>query len=105
MAQAEITEIVKQYVQAVRAAGLPVIRAILFGSFAQDTAHAESDIDVLIISPVFDEVDERAVDLLWELRAVTDARIEPVACGQMQWETDHHNWLLHTARNEGIVVA
>jgi uncharacterized protein len=101
----EIIKIVTQYTQALREAGLPVMRAILFGSFAQQTAHADSDIDVLIISPAFDKTDETAVDLLWELRAVTDARIEPVACGQKQWETDRHNWLLHTARNEGIVVA
>ena len=52
MAQTEITEIVKQYVQAVRMAGLPVIKAILFGSFAQNTAHAESDIDVIPITPM-----------------------------------------------------
>lgn len=105
MVQAEITEIVKQYVQAVQTAGLPVIKAILFGSFAQNTAHAESDIDVLIVSPAFDEVNEASVDLLWEMRAVTDARIEPVACGQVQWETDRRNWLLQVVRTEGIVVA
>ena len=104
MAQTEITEIVKQYVQAVRMAGLPVIKAILFGSFAQNTAHAGSDIDVLIVSPAFDKADEASIDLLWELRAVTDARIEPVACGQVQWETDRRSWLLQVARNEGVVV-
>lgn len=105
MAQRDITDIVKEYVQAMRAAGVPGNRAILFGSFAQDMAHAESDIDVLIVSPAFDNGDETAVDLLWELRAVTDARIEPVSCGEKQWETDRDNWLLHAARHEGIVVA
>lgn len=104
MAETEIIEIVKQYVQAAQTAGLPVITAILFGSFAQDTAHEESDIDLLIVSPAFDETDEASVDLLWELRAVTDARIEPVACGQVQWETDRHSWLLDMARNVGVVV-
>lgn len=99
---AEITEIVKQYVQAVRKAGLPVSKAILFGSYAQNTAHAESDIDVLIVSPAFNETNEASVDLLWELRAVTDARIEP--CGQTQWEKDGDTWLLQLARDEGIAV-
>lgn len=104
MAQREIVEIVKQYVQAIQATGLPVAQAILFGSFAQGTAHADSDIDILIVSPAFDNGEHAATDLLWELRAVTDPRIEPVACGQVQWETDKGHWLLHLARNEGIAV-
>jgi len=104
MAQTEVTEIVKQYVQAVQKAGVPVSQAVLFGSYAQNTANAESDIDVLIVSPVFNETNEASVDLLWELRAVTDARIEPVACGQTQWEKDSDTWLLQLARDEGITV-
>jgi predicted nucleotidyltransferase len=104
MAQTDVAEIVKQYVQAVQKAGLPVSKAILFGSYAQNTAHKGSDIDILIVSPVFDQADEGSVDLLWELRAVTDPRIEPVACGQVQWETDGRTWLLQMARDSGVVV-
>lgn len=104
MAQTNVTEIVRQYAQAVQTAGLPITKAILFGSYAQNTAQAESDIDVLIVSPAFDKVNEAAIDLLWELRAITDARIEPVACGQTQWEADQHTWLLQMARHDGVVV-
>ena len=105
MAQSEITDIVKQYVEAVRMAGVPVSTAILFGSYAHNTAHADSDIDVFIVCPVFDEQNKASVDLLWELRATTDARIEPVACGQKQWEDDQQTWLMQIARQEGIVIA
>lgn len=105
MAQTEVIEIVRKYVQAARKAGLPVFKAILFGSHAQNRAHEESDIDVLIVSPAFDEANEASVDLLWELRAITDARIEPVACGQAQWENDGRAWLLKVVRDEGVVVA
>jgi hypothetical protein len=61
---------------------------------------------VLVVSPVFDaDVPQTgATDLLWELRAVTDARIEPVACGQQQWEQDVDNWLLQTVRQKGVAV-
>lgn len=104
MAQREITEIVKRYVQAAQKAGLSVSKAILFGSYAQNTAHEGSDIDVLIVSPAFDQANQPSVDLLWELRAITDPRIEPVACGQMQWETDTHTLLLQMARDDGVVV-
>ena len=105
MAQTEVAEIVKEYVQAARKAGLPVFKAILFGSYAQNTAHEESDIDVLIVSSAFDEANQASVDLLGELRSITDARIEPVASGQAQWENDNHTWLLQVARDEGVVVA
>jgi predicted nucleotidyltransferase len=104
MAQREIIDIVKHYVQTIQAAGVPVAKAILFGSFAHGTADAESDIDILIVSPAFDNGNRAATDLLWELRAVTDPHIEPVACGQVQWETDQGNWLLDLARNEGLVI-
>lgn len=104
MAQTDVTKIVKQYVQAAQTAGLPITTVILFGSYAQDTAHAESDIDVLVVSPAFNETNAAALDLLWELRATTDARIEPVACGQVQWEADQQTWLLQMARSEGVVV-
>jgi predicted nucleotidyltransferase len=104
MAQTEVTEIVKQYVQAAQKAGLPVSKAILFGSYAHNSAHEGSDIDVLIVSPAFDETNEDSIDLLWELRAATDPRIEPVACGQVQWEKDSQTWLLQMARDGGVVV-
>ncbi len=85
--------------------GIDVETAILFGSFAQGTATADSDIDLIIIAPEFDQRDESQVNLLWELRAFTDPRIEPIACGNRQWIEDDDSPILSIAREKGIVIS
>lgn len=61
---------VQNYLTAVRRSGLHVSRAVLYGSYAGDDAHSDSDIDILVIATEFVEpYDRTRVDLLWELRA------------------------------------
>lgn len=57
----EIINEVKTYLVAVRAAGIPVEKAYVFGSQAKGTTHYGSDIDVAIVSSIFgrDIFDER----------------------------------------------
>jgi predicted nucleotidyltransferase len=59
-------------------------RVVLFGSYARGEARPESDVDLVVIAPEFDEpYDKHRVDLLWALRAQTDICIEPVAVGAL----------------------
>lgn len=105
MVAESVTLTIRQYLAAVRAAGIPVRRAVLFGSYARGEAGPWSDIDLVVISPRLDEpADRRLIDKLWELRAVTDSRIEPVACGEREWETDGTRPILELARREGVVI-
>ena len=41
------------------------------------------------------------VDLLWCQAARSDSRIEPIACGEKQWEEDDSSFILKIARREG----
>jgi uncharacterized protein len=105
MAQEPIREVILNYLAHVNEAGVQTRCAILFGSHARNEAGALSDIDLVVISPDFDgQRDERLVDLLWELRAKTDARIEPIACGEKQWQDDDNNLLIEMARQEGQLI-
>jgi predicted nucleotidyltransferase len=45
MVSQEILDAIAHYLQVVRKAGIEVTTAVLFGSFAQGTATADSDID------------------------------------------------------------
>ena len=100
-----ILEVVRNYVAAVRAAGIHVRRAVLFGSYARGAAGPWSDIDLVVIAPELDKGDGRPIiDKLWELRAVTDSRIEPVPCGEREWQTDGSRPILEIARREGIEI-
>ena len=97
---------VKRYLEAVREAGINATRAVLFGSHARGDADEWSDIDIIVIAPEFDESrDDDLVDRLWVLSAHTDSRIEPIACGEREWETDDGRPILEYARREGIVIA
>ncbi|MFN0036517.1 MAG: nucleotidyltransferase family protein [Saprospiraceae bacterium] len=51
--QSAAIEIAQQYLSAVRALGVPVQKAYLFGSFAQDRQHEWSDIDLALIAEGF----------------------------------------------------
>jgi uncharacterized protein len=96
---------IKEYLAAVRAAGIHARRAVVFGSHARGTAGPWSDIDLVVIAPELDDpAGHEWIDKLWELRAVTDSRIEPIACGEREWVTDDSRPILEIARREGVMV-
>lgn len=108
MADQPILNIIRTYLRSVNQAGIQASRAVLFGSWARGEAHPDSDIDLLVIAPEFDDNRERRlVDRLWELRAATRGawRIEPIPCGERQWLEDDASPVIEIARREGEMVA
>jgi len=96
---------VKRYLKALLHNGIPVQFGVLFGSQAQKTAHEWSDIDLLVISPLYDEEYSREdVNLLWRTAVRTDSRIEPIPVGLHRWETDDGSTIIEVARREGMRI-
>jgi len=86
--------------------GVAVRFGVVFGSQLTGDADAWSDIDVLVVSPSFDApYDYRMVDLLWRLSARVDSRIEPLPCGEHQWEEDDASAVVEIARRHGERVS
>lgn len=104
MVDKAVLNLIRNYMEAVREAGIAVRQIVLFGSFARGEERTDSDIDLIVVAPEFDEDNVAAVDLLWELRAFTDARIEPIACGEKQWLEDDAVPVIDIARREGVVI-
>ena len=105
MAGDAVLETIRIYLEAVRAEGIPVERAILYGSQAKGTADEWSDIDLLVVSPVFDQPETSdATDALWRARVATRGHIEPVGCGPRRWREDDGSPLLAIVREEGVEV-
>lgn len=52
------------------------VKVILFGSYAKDNFHKESDIDIAVILKDFKNLNDIQVDLM-RLRRKIDSRIEP----------------------------
>lgn len=83
-----IIAIVRSYAQHLIHQGIPVDRAILFGSWAKGTARGDSDIDVGIVSTKFgtDEITEMQY-LLYQTRPI-DTRIEPIPLSLSDYQND-----------------
>lgn len=106
MVDPAIELVVRNYLAAVREAGIGATRGVVFGSYARGDADEWSDIDLVVIAPEFDAPSGAGlVDKLWILRAHTDSRIEPFACGEREWETDGSRPVIEIARRDGVVIA
>ena len=97
---------VRNYLKAVQMEGIAVRFGIIFGSHATGRSDRWSDIDVLVVSPRFDAPRNRQdIGLLWRLAAKSDSRIEPIPCGERQWEEDSSSAIVEIARREGETIS
>lgn len=96
---------VRNYVNKAREAGIEIQNAVVFGSHARGVAGPWSDIDLVVISPDLERGPIRPiVRKLWALRAVTDSRIEPIACGPREWADNKRRLILDIAHQEGVEI-
>ncbi len=105
MADGTVEDLIRRYLRAVSESGIPVRFGVLFGSWATGRAGELSDIDVVVVSHRFDGAHDRMdVNQLWRLAARTDSRIEPIPCGERQWEEDDSTPIIEVARREGRTI-
>jgi predicted nucleotidyltransferase len=107
MADKSIIESVKTYLTELIRIGIPVKYGILFGSSTDRSRYDEwSDIDLLVVSPLYDKAYSRQdINILWKTAARVDNRIEPIAVGLDQWSNDDASTIIEIARREGITIA
>lgn len=100
-----IVKLVEVYLGLVNQAGIHASRAMVFGSFTRGEQREDSDIDILVIASEFDTPPSHAtITRLWRARRHVDPRIEPIPCGERQWEEDDVNPIIEVARREGQVI-
>jgi predicted nucleotidyltransferase len=96
---------VRNYLRRVNSEGIAVKFGVIFGSQTKGRRGRWSDIDVLVVSAQFDGArNRRDVDLLWQLAAKVDRRIEPVPCGEKQWGEEDCSAIIEIARREGETI-
>lgn len=98
-----VIKIAKEYVEKVKASGIPVSEAYLYGSFAKGKAKKHSDIDICVVSSKFgkDYFDE-TVKLAYLTHSIDD-RIEPVAYAPGDLD-DRYSTLAHEIKTHGILL-
>jgi hypothetical protein len=85
MADPTIIEVVRQYLRNLAPQGVLARMGVILGSYASGRPDRWSDVDLVVVSPVFDGTFSRdAIDSLWYVAARTDGRIEPIPCGKRQ---------------------
>ncbi len=105
MADKSVIDIISEYLAHLPGYGIHPSKAVLFGSYARGDADEWSDIDVLIIAPEFDtKYDMELVQQLWGATRTSDIRIEPIPCGQKEWEIEEGRPILDIARQEGVLI-
>jgi len=75
MADFEIIELVKKYLDVLRAEGITVCKTFLYGSYSDGSASDESDIDVMIISDQFEKNNDKIAGKVWRLTSKIDSKI------------------------------
>jgi predicted nucleotidyltransferase len=105
MVKKKIVTSVRKYLQTLDQQGIPVRFGVVFGSQATGKIHQWSDIDLLVVSPLFDKkCKPRDIDKLWHVAAQTDSRIEPIAVGEKQFNDNDSSALIDIARREGQII-
>ena len=105
MARRAVVKVVQNYLKYVTQQGIPVSYGVLFGSYAKGKANKWSDIDLLVVSPQFDEPKtHRDYENLFIYAGRTDSRIEPIPVGEKQFKEDNSNMIIEIARREGQII-
>jgi predicted nucleotidyltransferase len=87
MDKREAIMVAQQFVKAVREK-YPLTRALIFGSYARGTAHADSDIDVAIVLKSTDNLFDTQIALM-HLRSDDDLLIEPHVFREKDFTADN----------------
>ena len=96
---------VRKYLRALQDQGISVRFGVIFGSQLTGKTDVWSDIDLLVVSSNFNDRRSREdINLMWQIAARTDNRIEPVPCGERQWFEDDASAIVEVARREGETV-
>lgn len=105
MLEPDVLKTARNYIDAIQRSGIELEFVVVFGSQANGKNHKWSDIDLMVVSPEFDNMKDRsAVNRLWRLAARVDSRIEPIPCGSRQWREDDMSAIIEIVRREGEIL-
>ncbi len=104
MFQKDAINIVRNYIINLNNGGVAIQKAYLFGSYARNEANENSDIDVLLISDLFDTDDDEILAKPWSPKFRNDFRIEPIAIGTKQFQNNDSSIILELVRKEGLEI-
>ena len=103
MTQIEVIEISRNYVLLLRAEGISVDKAFLYGSYLNNTATNESDIDLMIVTD--NDTDDYLAGKIWNLTRKVNSRIEPFLIGTKRFYSSDNSPLADLVKRTGLEIA
>jgi len=79
---------VRRFINQLREKGIPIQKAIIFGSWARGVSHKDSDIDLCLVSPKFGRDELKDLQFLLKQTRDIDDRIEPLPLSVADFEND-----------------
>ncbi len=104
MAKREVVKLIRRLLGRLLKEGIPVERVFLYGSYARGEENDESDIDVMLVSEIFDKNEDQLVGKTWRISQSIDNRIEPYTVGRKKFLTDQWSPLLQIVKKEGLEI-
>jgi len=105
MVTKSIKLLISKYVSELKKNGIEISKVILFGSYADGNPTKNSDIDLAIISPQFDDGNkEKYSSILWLCTEVVDYIIEPIGIGEKFFHGEEFSPLLDLLKAKGLEV-
>jgi len=104
MSQNDAINIARAYLKILKQAGITIDKAFLYGSFARNEATADSDIDLMLVSTMFDTDDDYVLAQPWIYSARVDPRIEPISIGFHRFDHDDTSPIIELVRQTGIEI-
>ena len=102
MAKNEVVEILKLYVNLLRAEGVLVDKAFLYGSYLNDSATSDSDIDLMIVMD--NENDDYLAGKIWKLTRNVNTKIEPFLVGKSRFYSNDNSPLVDLVKRTGLEI-
>ena len=102
MAEREIVDMLKRYIFILRSEGITVDKAYLYGSYLSNTASADSDIDVMIVT---EKEDDYEIGKIWNLTRKVNTKIEPYLVGKSRFVDSQNSPLIDLVKRTGLQIA
>jgi len=102
MAKNEVIEILRKYIYLLRAEGISIDKAFLYGSYLSNTATNESDIDLMIV--LDNENDDYLAGKIWSLTQKINSRIEPYLVGTNRFYNNETSPLIDLVKRTGFEI-
>lgn len=104
MAKREVIELLRRYIELLRSEGIAINKAFLYGSYSDETSSDKSDIDVLLVSDQFDQVNDQLAGKAWRLTSKISTKIEPFLIGSKKFSINDSSPLVSKIRESGVQI-